>query len=274
MAELVFDKSFLDGAPQHLVSDACAEHNVLCSESLFFELMTTDSKSQVRCFSKLPHRSNSFALIPNVGTLLRFEMENHKPCIPLFDRRIEGAYVFNAKLRDGTYVPQGDVLETLNAWRAQVAADTQSFLQRCQIVHLYFPELIGIEFRDFPAAVTAARAAVATDVQMVREIYTSLLNDGLPPNAPDPTVLNEQWAWFRWLQCQLLAALRIFQRYQCRIPDPPSAGVLLKAEHSMHDVDYVVLGSLAGAIATNDKEVEEDFRLVRPDGLVVSLHAK
>lgn len=42
----------------------------------------------------------------------------------------------------------------------------------------------------------------------------------------------------------------------------------------MHDLDYVLLGSLAGGIATNDTEVEEDFRLVRPDGLVLKPRSK
>ncbi|MGH8744345.1 MAG: hypothetical protein ACREUY_08720, partial [Burkholderiales bacterium] len=48
----------------------------------------------------------------------------------------------------------------------------------------------------------------------------------------------------------------------------------LRAEHSMHDVEYVLLGALAGAIATGDCEVEEDFRLIQPSGTVISLNHK
>jgi hypothetical protein len=272
--ELVFDKSFLDGASRQLVSEACATHKALCTESLFFELMTTRPGSQVRCFAKLPDRPRSFALIPNVGTLLRFELENRTPCIPLSDRRIEGTYVFNPKLRDGTYVPEREVLDTMSTWRAQIAQDAMSFLQRCQVVYQFFPQLDGIEFRDLPAAVSAVRRVVATDEGLVRSIYESFLDENAPSDALPPAMLNPEWAWFRWVQCQLLAALRIFQRYQCRVPDPPTPNVLLRAEHSLHDLDYVLLGSLAGGIATNDTEVEEDFRLVRPDGLVLSLHSK
>jgi hypothetical protein len=218
MAELVLDKSFLDGASRNRVSETCVAHNALCTESLFFELMTTKPESQVRCFAKLPDRPGSFALIPNVGTLLRFEIENRKPCVPLFDRRIEGAYAFNSKLREGTYVPEGEVLETLNTWRAQVAEDTKSFLQRCQVVYQFFPQLVGIEFRDFPAAVSAARRDVATDESLIRSIYASFLEESAPPNALQAEMLNPQWAWYRWIQCQLLAALRILQRYQGDVP--------------------------------------------------------
>jgi hypothetical protein len=213
MAELILDKNFLDGAPRDLVAEVCNNYTTLFSESLFFEVMTTNAESQVRCFSKLPDRPNAVVLIPNVGTLLRFEMENKKPCIPLFDRRIEGTYVFNSRLREGTYEPEGDVLDTLNAWHSQVAADTRDFLQRCQVVYQFFPELVGIEFRDFPAAVSEARRKIASDKNLIRAIYASFLDDEVPANAPDPSWLDERWAWFRWVQCQILAALRIFKKY-------------------------------------------------------------
>ena len=149
------------------------------------------------------------------------------------------------------------------------ASDSTSFLQRCQLVYEFFPDLNGIKFRDFSPAVAATRASVATDKALVRRIYASFLNEDAPSNALKPSMLDAQWAWFRWVQYQLLAALRMFHRYQGRIPDSPSPNVLLKAEHSMHDVEYVILASLAGGIATNDAEVEEDLRLVRPDGLVI-----
>lgn len=269
MREIVVDKSFLDGAPGTQVLDVFTNHKALIIESLFFELMTTGAKSQVRCFSKVPDQPASFSLIPNIGTLLRYEFETRKPCLPLDDRRIEGAYIFNAKLCNGTFVPEGQVLADLEEMKTHVEADTKSFLERCQVIHLYFPELIGIEFRDFPAAVANARLSLATDFTRVRNIYAKLHAEAPEHEALEPELLGPQWAWFRWVQSQMLAALRIFGRYQCRIPDAPTPRVLRNAEHSMLDVDYILAASLAGAIATNDAEVEEDFRLLCPNGLVI-----
>ena len=163
-----------------------------------------------------------------------------------------------------------EVEQTLASWHAEVDADTHSFLDRCQSVHEFFPELIGIEFRDFDAAVENARSRVAVDVELVRRIYGSFIGQGAPANAPAPSAIGPEWFLFRWLQSQLLAALRLFLRYQCRIPNPPSPAVLLKAEHSMHDADYVALGAHAGAIATLDGEVAEDFKLLRPSKVVFS----
>jgi hypothetical protein len=50
--------------------------------------------------------------------------------------------------------------------------------------------------------------------------------------------------------------------------------VLERAEHSVHDVAYVILGSLAGAIASNDDEVIEDFRVLSPGGRLITTLAK
>ena len=263
---LLLDKSYLDGAPTRSVHQLCCEEVVLCSETLFYELMTTNPASQVRCFSKFPEEPGSFALLPNVGALLQFEMVNGVPCGPLSNHFIPGTYVFNAALRTGTYEPPQGVTETLNTWKIQVQNDVTSFLERCQSVHQFFPELVGIEYCDFPEAVAAAKARISTDANVVRDIYSSFERATLPSKAPAPEALDPNWAWFRWVQCQLFAALRLFERYQCNIPAKPTPKVIVRAEHSMHDLEYVLLGSLAGAIASNDDEVIEDFLLASPNG--------
>jgi hypothetical protein len=61
----------------------------------------------------------------------------------------------------------------------------------------------------------------------------------------------------------------MFERYQGRIPNPPSPKVHLRAEHSMHDVEYVLLGSLAGSLATSDNEIIEDYSVIRRGGLLI-----
>jgi hypothetical protein len=137
-------------------------------------------------------------------------------------------------------------------------------------VHQFFPELIGIEFRDFPAAVAAAKARVGTSPDEVRRVFSSFERESLPPGAPLAEEIDETWAWYRWVQCQVLAALRMFERYQCDVPAEPTAKIIERAEHSMHDLEYVLIGSLVGALASNDGEVIEDFRIARPEGRLVT----
>jgi hypothetical protein len=268
---LVLDKSYLDGAPKTAVRALCAKHTVLCSETLFYELMTTNPLSQIRCFSKLPEEPSAIALLPNVRYLLRFEMENKKPCGPLENHYFSQPYIFNMRLRLGTYQPPPKVQKTLDEWMAQVKAEAVSFLGLCQSVHQFFPELIDIEFRDFPKAVAAVKTRISSSRDEVRRVYESL-RAVLPNDTPNSQEIDENWALYRWVQCQLFAALRIFERYQCRVPVAPSHKVIERAEHSMHDLQYVLIGALAGALASNDLEVMEDFRLVKPQGeLVTSL---
>ena len=224
----------------------------------------------MRCFSKLPNRENPVALIPNVGFLLRFERECQHSCAPLAQHRFNGRFGFNRKLREGAYVFEGKVLEDLNAWHAQVDADTKDFVERCLAVHNFFPELNGIGWKDFPAAIDAARRKTASEAEFVRKIYASFLGEEASADAPPPHVLSSDWAWFRWVQCQILAALRIFKRYNGRFPENPGTDFWRRAEHSMHDAYYVILGSLAGALATLDTEIREDFLLLCPDAVMLS----
>ena len=270
MMEIVLDKSYLDGAPTASVQSLCKNFDVLLSDELFFELMTTEARSQIRCFSKLPERETPLTLIPNVGVLLRFERERKTACSPLTQHRFTDRYVFNTKLREGTFVCEGEVLKSLDTWRMQVETDTRDFVERCKVVHKFFPELNGIQWKDFPGAIAQARRKIASDHHFVREIYRSFLDEDNQSDAPSADALTPDWAWFRWVQCQILAALRMFQRHQGRFPENPGEDFWRRAEHSMLDVYYVILGSLAGAMATFDTEIREDFLAVHPDAVMLS----
>lgn len=268
--EIILDKSYLDGAPTASVRSLCEHFHVLMSDELFFELLTTEVPSQKRCFAKLPERENPLVLIPNVGALLRFELDHQRECAPLTQHQIPDRYIFHDKLREGTFVCEGEVLENLTAWRAQVEGDTRGFVERCKVVHHFFPDLNGIERKDFPAAVAVARRKIAADHDFVRKIYESFLKEDAPPDAPSPGDLTPEWSWFRWVQCQIIAGLRFYQRYQGHFPEELGPEFWRRAEHSMLDVYYVILGSLAGAIATYDKEIREDFLALRPDAVLLS----
>ena len=268
MQKIVLDKSFLDGAGGHQVREVLAQHDGLIIEPLFYELMTTDQPiRQSRAFNKFPREAGAFTLIPNMGTFLRHEFEQQKAMDSSDVCAIEGKHIFNEALRDGGYVPTDQVRDDILSWRAEVNHATDTFVRMCETVNHFFPELNGIEFRELPAAIAMARQAVATDCVRVRAIYEEIRAWDAPDAKIDGALLDERWATFRFLQCHLLAALRIFGRYGGQLPE--TSKFRLHAEHCTHDLEYVLVASLVGAIATNDREVEEDFRMLRPDGLVV-----
>ncbi len=267
MTEVVLDKSYLEAASPEAIGRLCDTHTALMSDVLFYELMTTRDESRQKCFSRLPDKPNPVTLIPNVGFLLRFERENRIPCVPLFQRRLDMTYVFNRKLRKGNFNFEGEVLETVQAQTQVVETGVKEFIDRCMLVHQFFPELNGIPCRDFQGAIEAARRKIASNASFVREIYASFLTEEAPSDSLDPALLDEQWAWFRWVQCHILSALRIFVKHNGQVPENAGPRFWTRAEHSMNDVDYVIHGALAGGIASDDREPLDDFLLVRPDGL-------
>ena len=199
---------------------------------------------------------------------MRYEMDNQSPCTPLVQHCISDAYQFNSKLRDGSFVFEGSVREDREAWKQRAAEDTQGFIERWSIVHQFFPELSGVEWKDFSGAIELARGKTATDTELIRAIYASFLDEDAPKNAPRAEDISPQWAFFRWVQCQILSGLRLFGRYQGKVPSPPGNAFLEKAEHTMLDSYHVIHGSLGGAMATLDKEVRDDFLLVLPSGVL------
>lgn len=266
---IVLDKSYLDGASTEAIQALCDNYTVLVSDELFFELITTRKKSQQRCFSKLPDRPNPVLLIPDVRTLLHIELEHQAECTSLVRQKMQDSFIFNKKLRDASYVPEGEILLAIKEWKGHVAEETNRFIEQCRVVCHFFPELNGIEWKNFPEAIQAARHKTARDEDFIRYIYASLLDNDAPVNAPKPEVISPAWAYFRWVQCQVLCGLRLFGRYQGRLPDDMNEGFMERFEHSMLDSYHLIHGSLVGAIATGDKEIQEDFQLLLPEGILL-----
>jgi len=263
---IVLDKSYLDGSPASDVKALCDDYAALMPEELFYELITASIGSQKRCFSKFPDRVNPVLLVPSIGTLLCAEMEHQVPCCPIEACRLNVDFTFNRAFREGTYVPLDDALYNLEEWKSSVARDTKAFIQRWTILHHFFPELNGIEWKTFTEAIQLARQKVATDEDFVRAIYASFINENGPKDAPRPESISPEWAFFRWVQCQVIASLRLFGRYQGKVPESQGQLFIERMEHSMLDSYYLIYATLVGRIATFDEEIRQDFAILSPNG--------
>jgi hypothetical protein len=258
--EIVIDKSWLDGASTQAVRELCGARVVLFSEELFFELMTTSARSQKRCFSKLPEGPDPIVLLPNAGKLLRFERDWLKACGRLGQHRDdEVPFQFHAGLRDGSYELGEQLADTLSQWQAQVRDDTEGFIERCHIVHQFFPEMETLTYKDLPHAVAKARQKVGSDADFVRAVYDSFLDKPEDTDGPPAHRIGPDWLWFRWVQCQILSSLRIFERHQGMMPAQVGKDFWRRAEHSMLDSYYVMMAAIAGGLASFDGEVMDDF---------------
>ncbi|MFZ5995536.1 MAG: hypothetical protein ACOYU4_11185 [Thermodesulfobacteriota bacterium] len=270
MSEIILDKSYLDAARPSLINSLCNDYSLLMPDVLFYELMTTADTSMRNCFNKFPARTNPVELIPNVGTLLAYELSIHKACTPLYERRNRVVFEFNSRLGAGTFEWTSDQIKAREERKMLVAKDTQDFFELAMMVHEFFPHLNGIPFSKFPQAVESAKREAASSEDKVRQIYGQLLGHRAPSNAIEASAINSGWAYFRWLQIRLIYSLDLLLKYQGKLPHETSPKFWRKIEHDMLDAEYVILGALAGGLACNETKVIEIFKLVRPDGLVLS----
>jgi len=62
--------------------------------------------------------------------------------------------------------------------------------------------------------------------------------------------------------------LNLLLEHQGQLPVNASNSFWQKIEHKMLDIEYVILGALAGALASKDDKLVENYLLVCPDGLL------
>lgn len=267
MKEIILDKSYLDTATPGQVEALCGNHRVLMPDVLFYELSTTNEESKRNCFNKFPDITNPVELIPNVGTLLRYELSTRKPCTPLYDRRIQIVFNFNRGLQSGVFEFTEAQLAARKKQEAIVEQDTKNFFEHAMMVAAFFPQIDGIPYSVLPSEIQEAKAQVATDILTVRRIYERLLEGSRIPNPLLPDTLNPNWAYFRWVQVRCLYYLDLIFRHNGRLPSKLGAKFWTRMEHEMLDSEYVILASLSGGFACDEDRMIEFFRLVRPDGI-------
>jgi hypothetical protein len=237
------------------------------TDVLFHELITTKEESMRRCFNKFPNETNPVELIPNIGTLLRDELTTHRPCTPLYNQRVKIVFKFNEKLRDGTFQFTEEQNEIKQNREDQVRVDTKEFFDLAMLVPGFLPYLNNMPFKEFPNAIETAKQQIATDADKVREIYKSFLNHYAPSNPIDFSVIDSNWAYFRWIQVRVLYSLNLLLKYQGQLPKDPSDKFWRRIEHDLLDSEYIMLGSLAGALASNENKMISNFQYICPDGL-------
>jgi hypothetical protein len=261
-ADIVLDKSYLEGASQDAIHHLCEQWRVIMPGALFFEHLTTEDPIGQRSFAKLPNTTNPVALVEHVGLLLRFEKNRKRPALPLYERRRMITYRFNEKLGLGTFTPTRDQQAGIARWKEEVAQEVENFRARVAQTHTFFPEIAQATNRERPAVIKKYQDVLARDPKAVRFLYTRIR----PRYSPKPAKITERWAWFRWLQLHLIAALDHIQRY--------GVGSTLDnardLDNEVIDLQYRVMAALTGAFATRDHRNIDAFRLVQPHGVLVS----
>lgn len=225
------------------------------------EVMTADQAVRARCFTKLRDAEHEGAipldLLPNVGALLRFECETQQPSTPLRGMRMVDRFTFGEKAVADDFRLSAEQIEALREWRDSY--DPDEFQVRSRTVLDLHPDLRSLTGGELRGRLQEIGENLSAD--QVLEFYEAVRPSGFP--AVDR--IDENWAVYRFVQVQLLAALDFVERH-----GPSAAQINIdKLENSLHDYEYATVASLAGGLASRDRPLVDLFRRARPDGIVV-----
>lgn len=253
MQVVVLDKSYLQGANAGELSALCADHAVLMIETLFYELLTAENGQRARCLRKLPGE-NAVELLPRPGPLLRYEIHNRRPAYPLADHVLPVRFSFNADAG-----LDADRRRHLAEWRTEVSKEQTDYPEMARGVGNWFPRLKGMRSEERSAECTKLKRELSE--QDVRAVYRDIAADVFP-DFPRHDLLDPTWALYRWTQARIIGSLDFVARYGF----DGAAFNQKKLENHLHDMEYLTMASLAGALATRDQLLGSNFELLCPDG--------
>lgn len=266
---IVLDKCYLQGARYSEIESLSKRRNLVMSGALFYELLDTEAEKRVRCFAKFPPTDNPVALVDHVGALLQRELAQLRPCGKPSSNTIDIRFQFNPALLNDSYELPHEVVEVMQLERQDLANESLSLVGLSETIEPAFPGLLQGSDEQRLQRRYEAEAHIA-DCEWARMCYGQLRSpDPLSP-FPDAALVGPEWAHLRWVQVKLLFSLDLFIRYQGKLRNMLTNGVLKRLEHDVHDAQALALGVLEGALATREEKIGRWFKLLRPDGELVS----
>ena len=244
-------------------------HRLLMSEALLYELLSKRDDYR-RCFCKLPDVDNPVDIVLHVGGYLKREIESRRPSPKPSSSKRDIRFRFNLRLLEDDYVMPPEAASEIERQRMDLLADIRTFKERA----LGIPDFFADAFVGSDDARRAARAdaeALIASPGSLLDFYGQLRAPKGIRRFPPRKLVTDEWAIYRWLQVQFLFALDLYARYGAALKEPMSPATEEKIEHDVLDAQYMLIGVLEGAFATEERKLQHWFRLLRPDGLL--LHA-
>lgn len=262
--KVVIDLSFAIQASKHDLVRWSRLQPLLFPTAFFLELLTHDSdpkhKEQQRwAYGKFPLSENLGSAVPNVGTLLRYERDNRRPAGPSLSKFERMDFCLNPDMTTDLYQLPEDCSAAIERWKGQVREVSTMLPQLThKMVARWFPKLATGAGSQRQAVVSEITGRVASDDGLIRDIYS----DHAPKGFPSADHIDQRWAIFWHTRFLLLLCLKHLERFHPNNPTQPSAKHL---DNESLDLEYLILGALAGGLASNDgKTIRRFFKLACP----------
>ena len=273
---IIVDKSYAQGARS--LKALLKDWDMVFPDAFFFEVASTDTRARKKCLKEIRqlHASAGVHVAPNVGELLRQEIQGLDCAGAPSDNLIRGLK------REGFLGMSFEDLsrarrDALRQTDRDFALNVDQLVIRANMLSASLPGTCEGTTKQRKEAYRKARATIAQDRDFVAGFFADFVcrAPDAPPEAPlleriaRSDVFGPAWTIFRWVQVQLLYCLKILERHGRLDPNnlqPPLRGRL---QHDVIDMEYLVLGVLQGALATNDNTMRDMFTLLAPDGTVL-----
>jgi hypothetical protein len=253
------DKSFLDG-----VSSAQLQFytrngwTFAIPEVLMYEHFRKRDGWRIANIFKLHRVEKSLFLLPGIGEMFRIEAKKLKPAITTL--RAENIQFIAQKGPSGEFFElDGESLTQTEERSEQLAAKVPTMIHVWQSLR-EMPAIKNASPKELPEVIKEHKIKIRDDRDDMRGFYANHRHHHFPP----ANLIDEQWAYFRWIQVYLVAGLDFINRYGVDVV--PSEENMI---HELIDLDYLIPAILVGGLACREKRFLERFRLLRSNGVVL-----
>ncbi|MFQ5753133.1 MAG: hypothetical protein ACE5HI_14165 [bacterium] len=251
MSLIVLDKSWLIGTSASELTSRAKQDDYLVIAALFYEILSTARKDQRdQCFRKLKSVENSCVLIEHVGHFLNYEFTNNRKCTPIAKLALDRDFSFNKEFADRGFPFTNEQLEALeyskNTWELDGVVD---YVELAESIDSFIPELEG-ETSD--TEIENLKKRTARDHDLIQRMMAAFKS-----RLPDPSLVNEDWAIYRWIQSRLIAGIDYKRKYRGH----KRILTIDKLANERLDLEYLITGLLAGALASRDDLLVQNCRI-------------
>lgn len=242
-SHVVLDKSYLQGCTSVDLKEMSSKYRLMLCAETFHEVVSSPDGEMKGCMKKLLALTSSVDLLEHNGTLLKYEIKNDRQCKPLSDHVLPVG--LNPQWNYTISEPQHETISDFhNHWEVESP----------KVFDEIVLEIVGACGRITPAQVASDRKAVLKAYGHLRASEC----------LPLPSRLSEDWAIYRRLQIELIAAheyMYSFREGQFYIREEQKA-------HNQIDFSVLVAACLAGGVATRDRLIKRYFNILRPGGVL------
>ena len=275
---IIVDKSYAQGIRSLL--DLRDQWQLLFPDAFFFEVASTDARARELCLSRLRelHRHGAVRVAPNIGEMLRKEINRLGRAGPPSENLVLGLDLdafFGMRFDDLSAARRNALATTATDFDR----DVDGLIERVNMLQEVVRGIAqGTTDQRRKAAFHAAKEMIAEDQNFVTGFFADFVcsGDHAPPGASlladvaRSGAFGPEWTIYRWVQVQLLYGLELVERYGPLTADELTAKQRERLQHDTTDIEYVVLGVLQGALATNDGRMRDMFTRLRPDGALLT----